>query len=452
MVQCPQCKRLVDIPIPGDLQSFEEDGTVKMDIPFKPDEEEDRLAELRRAYLPRRQETDGRDIDLRVTMEQIEAAGTEEIPLELKDEVKPGAPKYDPETGELIRPMALKEDAYKKVIPIAPKVTLGYARAPDAAGGEVPAWRVPIELFRTGNLAVWGGLLLAHVLGMVLWMMVGGGLFFAAILVVFVYLMVLAHLSNVVEEIGHAGKDELPTPLRGLDFRDDIWVPCVNVAGALMLCYLPAFYALSPRTWVASAALALLGSFLFPAILMTLATSGTVFNLRPDRVFAVIGRCGTGYLFAVGLWIAAAGIYAIGLVGTTAWSMSLIQLVGAVKLPINPWLAFGLLVISFYMLHWFCWRVGLLYRAHHEQFPWILQQHVRSQTWQQYMMRRKPQYVQPAPLPVQQQQQQPSPAAPVKVRPVPVRPIPVQPIPPGGVVDDGPRRQSLRGQTVHAGF
>ena len=94
-----------------------------------------------------------RDIDLRVTMEQIEAAGTEEIPLELKDEVKPGAPKYDPETGELIRPMALKEDAYKKVIPIAPKVTLGYARAPDAAGGEVPAWRVPIELFRTGDAA-----------------------------------------------------------------------------------------------------------------------------------------------------------------------------------------------------------------------------------------------------------------------------------------------------------
>ena len=77
MVQCPQCKRLVDIPIPGDLQSFEEDGTVKMDIPFKPDEEEDRLAELRRAYLPRRQETDGRDIDLRVFVKAEDIDPTE---------------------------------------------------------------------------------------------------------------------------------------------------------------------------------------------------------------------------------------------------------------------------------------------------------------------------------------------------------------------------------------
>src|SRR5688572_24361443 len=158
MVQCPQCKRLVDIPIPGDLANFEEDGTVKMDIPFKEETEEDRMRELTRVYLPRRQDADGNDYDLRVTMEQIEAAGTEEIPLELKDEVKPGAPKYDPVTGELIRPMALKEDAYKKVVPLPPQVTLGYAR-PAEQESEVPPWRIPFELFKIQNLAVMAGVL-----------------------------------------------------------------------------------------------------------------------------------------------------------------------------------------------------------------------------------------------------------------------------------------------------
>src|SRR5687768_7508365 len=132
MVQCPQCKRLVDIRIPGDLANFEEDGTLKMEIPFKEDPDEDRIQELKRAYRPGLRDEYGQEYDLRVTMEQIEAAGVEEVPLELKDEVRPGAPKYDPETGELIRPMDVKTrtaaDSAVPAIPVAQR-TLKYASA-----------------------------------------------------------------------------------------------------------------------------------------------------------------------------------------------------------------------------------------------------------------------------------------------------------------------------------
>lgn len=433
MVQCPQCKRLVDIPIPGDLANFEEDGTVKMDIPFADEPEEDRMRELTRAYLPRRQDANGEDYDLRVTMEQIEAAGTEEIPLELKDEVKPGAPKYDPVTGELIRPMALKEDAYRKVVPLPPQVTLGYAR-PTEQENEVPPWRIPLELFKIQNLAVMAGVLVMLLVAMFMWMVIGGGLFFAAIFVIVVYMMMMAHGTNIVEDIGHAGKDELPAPLRGVEFVEDIWKPFVSFAGAAMLCEAPGVIMIQNGQWGAGLAVLALGWFMFPAILLTLATSGSVMNLRPDRVFSVIGHCGMGYLFTVGLWVAASATFLVGHEIAVAFSVSLIRPMGFMKLPMPAWAAYGLMIVGIYLFHWFCWRLGLLYRQYHEKFPWILQQHVRSKKWQEYVNRRKRKYVRnpaaaaaaPGAPPVAQVQ----PQQPVPVQAIPQQPMRVQPIAP----------------------
>lgn len=434
MAQCPACKRLVDIPIPGDLASFEEDGTLKMDIPFKDDPEPDRMQELKRAYLPRRQDEHGEDYDLRVTMDQIEEAGVEEVPLELKDEVKPGAPKYDPETGELIRPMALKGDEYKKVIPLPPKVTLGYARAAGPEG-EVSPWRVPLELLKIQNLAVMAGFFGMFLFAMFLWVAIGGGLFFAGIFVLFVYMVMMAHGSNIVEDIGHGGKDELPAPLRGVEFYDDIWKPFVNFAGAAIICEAPGVILIQKYgEWVPGLALLAMGWFLFPAILLTLSTSGSVWNLRPDRVFSVIARCGLGYLFTVGLWVAASITFHVGHHAAIEFSMSLMRPFGFVQLPMPVWAAYALIVAGIFLFHWFCWRLGLLYRQHHADFPWVLQQHVRSKKWQEYAERRKPKYVQPAagaappPTPVpQQQQQHQHPARPAQ-QPVPVQVMPQQPM------------------------
>ena len=42
----------------------------------------------------------------------------------------------------------------------------------------------------------------------------------------------------------------------------------------------------------------------------------------------------------------------------------------------NPILVFPALVIGVYMMHYFCWYLGLIYRDYHEVFPWVLQRHI----------------------------------------------------------------------------
>ena len=50
-------------------------------------------------------------------------------------------------------------------------------------------------------------------------------------------MLILSHFGVITEETGPGGKDELPTPLRYMEFLDDIWYPFVHFAGALIICY-----------------------------------------------------------------------------------------------------------------------------------------------------------------------------------------------------------------------
>src|SRR5439155_7704203 len=105
-IQCPQCGRLNDIPSLSDLEHIERDGTFKIEAPII-ESEEDRLEKLRRAFARGTTDDEGKEIDLRPSIHDVRKAGSIEIPLALRDQVMPGAPKYDPETGELIRPHAI---------------------------------------------------------------------------------------------------------------------------------------------------------------------------------------------------------------------------------------------------------------------------------------------------------------------------------------------------------
>src|ERR1051325_11309833 len=127
-LQCPRCMLLDEVPLLSDLADLENEGTIRIE-PVSIEEEGRREAELRRAYLPRRQNDAGDDIDMRNTFEQLVEAGADEVPLELKDHVRPGAPKYDPVTGELIKPLTVRGDEAKEVIPIpAGPPTLHYQK------------------------------------------------------------------------------------------------------------------------------------------------------------------------------------------------------------------------------------------------------------------------------------------------------------------------------------
>jgi hypothetical protein len=37
-----------------------------------------------------------------------------------------------------------------------------------------------------------------------------------------------------------------------------------------------------------------------------------------------------------------------------------------------------MLAVGIYFAHLFCWQLGMLYREHHNQFPWAYQRHVRD--------------------------------------------------------------------------
>ncbi len=443
--QCPGCGLLVDVPLLSDLASIDKDGTFKIE-PFQVEDAQKREEELIRAYTPKRtDEEGGEEYDLRVTMEQIMAAGVDSRPLEEKDRPLPGAPRYDPETGELIEVVDVRPDD-KKPPTVAPKgtPTLNYQHAEPP----IPLWKVPVELFRTGSLVVMGMVLGLHILMLLVEIPVSIGFWFVYAFDVFLFFLIIAHFANVVEDIGVETADELPAPMRGAAWGEDLFRPAWRFICAMALCYLPAnfVYANSP---MASMGLLVLGTLALPVVFLTLTTSGTWANMRPDRLIAVVGICGTRYAVAIILWIIAAATYFGGFVMATRLSRAVARFVlhtsgssafAASELIIG-FVGLATLVGGIFFMHLFCWYLGLIYRRHHEQFPWLLQRHIP-----------KPKILgAPAMTPAAQPVQTP-PAAPERAAPRRVEPVaPAEPAHPDdtyNLAEPLPRRQPRRVEPI----
>ena len=384
LIQCPKCGRLNDIPTLSDLQAIADDGTYKIEDPVV-HPEPDRLQTLNRAFSRHRIDAEGEEIDLRSTPEQVLEAGSEEVPLELAGEVRPGPPKYDPETGELVRPIDIKPSEHPAgaSIPMATPV-LSYASV--RQGEAVPFGRGLGRLFGPINLLVMLFIFLAHLL-LQLTILVSMFFFFAAPMVLVFLGAIIAHYGVTIEEIGPDGRDELPRPLRNVSWRDDLWGPFVNMVSAFLICYLAAFWCLGASQsrsnpmyaemgpWLALL-FAGLGTILMPAVLLTTTTSGTVLNLRPDRVMGVMRACGGGYVLGVLLWVVAGGVYFLGVQAVALnWVAQFSR--GFRSVLGMPLIAYPMLFLGIFLMHLFCWYLGLLYRAHHAQFPWVLQHHER---------------------------------------------------------------------------
>jgi len=374
--QCPECKLLVDVPHIDDLPNLAEDGTYKMDEAPKADDPRV-IEEFKRTYLPGRMDEEGNEYDLRPTAREIMDSGVEEIPLKEEDADRPNVPKYDPLTGELVRPMALKkeEGPAPEAIPVA-QTAIGYATGYTADG--VRVWAVPVALLMPANIAVIAVIFVVHLFSQLFLIPLGGGFFLLAPLPVLVFLMVVAHYGNVVDDVGRMERDELPGLLRGLSWSEDLWHPFVAGAQSLMICYGPAYFVLSPgnaASYMLSVVLAGAGTMLFPAVFLTASTSGTVFNMRPDRVLGVIRVCWAEYLPMVLLWGVAAGVYAVSLAAVTAHAMTIMRPRGPIALPIPLVFFYATLLVGVYLMHLFCWYLGLLYRKHQPEFPWVFQHH-----------------------------------------------------------------------------
>lgn len=404
LIQCPKCGRLNDIPLLSDLEHIAEDGTFKLDDSSLPVKEEpgQRLEELDLTFSRLRAKEE--DIDLRPTLEDVARAG------EVSDEeARARTPKYDPITGELIRPMELqKERPAEHPVPYA-KAAIGYAS--DRATQGLVSGMILIELLTPVNLLV-QGIIAALLLGAQLIVLglacvlsilsVSAGLAYLPFLP-----LVLAHYGNVIDETGREARDELPRPFRDLSWADDLWGPFYRMALGLMICYWPAILLASwglDLGWNAvgpALILAAAGTFFLPAVWLTSVSSGTIMNLRPDRVLKMVGACLPAYLLtvvALGLSIVFHAIYLVRMLGVSLVPATALTAHPRLKYLNHYGLAFMALFIGVYLMHFVCWHLGSLYNRHNDRFPWVLQRHIPLAN------RQRPPSALPAPAPRRRRQ------------------------------------------------
>jgi hypothetical protein len=375
-IQCPRCGILNDIPKLGDLEQLGPDGTYR--VSAAPAIDPQQLQEMIQAFGKHKTDEAGRPIDLRHRSHFAEGGGP--IPLaEEATQPQPVKPRYDPESGELIQPLELQPapELTPAPVPLA-KPVLQYARESNAPAriGAVGPLRA---LFHPVNLTVMIFVFLIHVFTNVIFAFPLKGVIFLVLpFVVGGALGVIAHYGNVIEEIGTEERDELPLFLRDLNISEDIWRPLVNMMVALVLCFGPPIaIVLSPIPPSARLRIALglaaLGIFLFPAVVLTSTTSGTILNLRPDRPWRMIGVLGARYFLLVALFVGSVFVYGLGLLATLGNTIAVFNLMKRTALIYHAIVAYPLLIAGIFLMHYFCWTLGLVYRAWHNEFPWVLQ-------------------------------------------------------------------------------
>ncbi len=407
-LQCPLCGLLTDIPTLSQLSSFTDEGTYRIDADRPIATDPDRMAELGIIYSKEKRDSEGNEIDLRTLPagrrlaedDDVEEVG--ELDFAPREPEVANRPKYDPETGELIRPLEVQKDARRDVnpasIPVA-KAAINYASA--NLNTRINPLNVAVELLMPMNVVVMCFVFAAHFVNAVVFV-AAVGLLFVWPVALGLQGLLLSHYGNVIDDTGRNDHDDLPRPLRNLDFYDDLWSPFVGMFGGFMLAYgIPAILLINAGnrvgvpTWLTVLASGIIGSFLAPAILLTTNTSGSTFNLRPDRVLSVIRLCGVQYFGVVLLGAVTGVVYLTGWLGTLAALLNSFFGAGAsvtnfvadaLDVPRDPfrlvfanWLiVLPALLIGIYLMHWFCWFLGLLYKAHHDEFPWVLQRFIRD--------------------------------------------------------------------------
>jgi hypothetical protein len=387
MIQCDRCGLLNDIPLHQDLAAINEDGTYKMDEP-PPVQDPQAAADLIYVFTRGASDIDGYDKDMRLSSEEFDSVGSgAPIPLEPQAD-RPHGPKYDPETGELITEFDVVDDGRVYVDPATvPMATATLNYASGAAAHRPSLVKAFVHLFSPPNLVVIFVIFCMHVFLWPIQFILNEGFFLIVAVEPIMIALILAHYGNVVEDIGPNDKDDLPRPLRDLNFYEDLWLPFCNVFAAMIVSYWPllpvtAYLVGNEKYHFFLACLFVffvaIGTFAYPAVLLTLSGSGTILNLRPDRVLRVIGRTGAAYFLVMIIWMIASVGYFWGFVGSAIATGRLMSGSPAQNLLFSwPAVTIALLVGIFFM-HYLCVCLGLIYRAHSNDFPWILQRHVRT--------------------------------------------------------------------------
>jgi hypothetical protein len=112
--------------------------------------------------------------------------------------------------------------------------------------------------------------------------------------------------------------------------------------------------------------------------MLTTTTSGTILNLRPDRIFSLIGITGARYFAVVAVWVVAVALHLWTWIGVEVIRALVADGTIGVKWRVlnHPLAVYPLIAIAIYLMHYYCWYLGVLYRRHQHEFPWVLQRHI----------------------------------------------------------------------------
>lgn len=376
MIQCPACGRLNDIPTLSERDQIDEEGIFKLLDPDPPASRSN-VDQAIRAFTRDRTTERGDDIDLRLSYDDLMHVGEPVVAPGDVHRAGGFSPKYDPFTGELIRPIEVKAD-------VVPNPTIPLEQPPARSKVievvEPSMGGVFVHLLQPSNLFVLLAVLLIH--GLI--EIVGAAariLFFLLPVQWFLVALLMSHYGCVLEETGSSRNDEMPRPLRDLGWQEDLWGPFKQVLGSLVLCFVPAWLVMYHEwfgdfSWVGALGLAGIGCFFAPAVLITMTTSGSSLNLRPDRLFSVIRGIGARYgllvvMFVISMTVYVVGYFAVG----ELWAGFFAppgSLAGHVPVMVI------LLPLGVYLTHAFCWMCGLAYRRGYEHFDWVLQRHIST--------------------------------------------------------------------------
>lgn len=424
-IQCPECGRLNDVPTLSDLSSIDDDGTLRLtDTPSRRTDDPATLRELLHVYAKEKFDEDGNPIDLRQTPDEMGGSAAseqtderDEIPLASQAHTPIGlAPRYDPETGELLTPLDIKPEPPKRVLPfnqpplaampVAPGVqpvgpgatardqqlanekrTLAYARkgVPNPANVRAAPTlsQIPIRLLEPENLVAQFFMGLALIFALFVTVMVLSlPLFIVAMPLC--WAAVIAHFANCIEDLGPGEADELPRFMRDFAIWSDVWMPFVRMVFSLGVAFMPGLMFLvttinklpDPVRYAGAGAMGLIGFLFFPALALIFCASGHLGNLRPDRIIGTVATMGMSYFLLVIL----AGLAIVSIGGAIVFFDLLMASLFTTSMMAAP-VALGFfliaVVVAVYVGHCAAWSLGATYRRHADQFPWVFEEHER---------------------------------------------------------------------------
>ena len=392
-LQCPNCKRLVDVPALSDVDAFDADGTVKL---FTPDAAPSSLSEKMRVFSHTQ--------DLRGSVasyaHQHDADADADDALSGPRPPTRVAPRYDPETGERVTEIELAPpDPALRVLPANPadipvaKQAVNYATAVtpvadntyDFTAPPLRWWSAPLRIVSGTSLLTMFFVFAAHVL--IHWMLLIPFLnIMLALLALLIALALTAHYCNVMQDVGPDGRDQLPVLLRNVSFSEDFVAPLFNLCVACLLCFGPLLILLMtmghewtrghPWIWMTLFAI---GTAFFPAAIFTAVCSGATENMLPHRVASVITASPNRYMLVLAAFVSASAAYFTAIAGIGWTSLNIITsamspnaMSNFVLRTIGLYLVF---MLAIYLMHLSAVWMGLMYRTHYAQFNWVLQRH-----------------------------------------------------------------------------